>query len=427
MYDWDPRVYSKSSSEQQRWARELFSRLKLRGDESILDIGCGDGKVTAELAALVPEGRVLGIDSSLKMISYARENHPPTSHPNLEFQEGDATRLGFSACFDRVVSFACLHWVKDHPAVLRGVKNSLRPRGRLLIQCGGRGNAAQVFEAARELIALDRWSRYFRGFQEPYYFYGPEGYGRWLEEAGLRPLRVELVGKDMAQPGREGFVNWIRSTWHPYLERLPPELCQDFIDQLADRYMERHPPDERGLVHTPMFRLEVEAENPTLSGEGQRGAGQSRSFGSGAPTPGARGHHIRRLLLISSEEDKNIRRYSPQKSGSRQERGLMLKHIVIFKLKDFAEGASKAKNIEILKNRLEALQDTIEEIKYFEVGVNSIDSDVAYDMALTSSFDDQSSLRRYQKHPDHQKVVELVGKICESRWVVDYDYNGHGK
>jgi len=105
----------------------------------------------------------------------------------------------------------------------------------------------------------------------------------------------------------------------------------------------------------------------------------------------------------------------------------MLKHIVVFKLKDFAEGASKEKNAELLRKKLEALRDTVEEIKYFEVGINSIDSEVSYDLALISSFEDQSSLKRYQMHPDHKKVVELVGKICQSRWVVDYPYDGQGK
>lgn len=262
MYNWDPKSYMKSSSEQQRWARELFSKLQLQGDESILDIGCGDGKVTAELATLVPSGRVLGIDSSREMISHARETHPPIEHPNLEFQEGEATSLSFEACFDRVVSFACLHWVRDHQAVLRGVKKGLRSQGRLLIQCGGRGNAAQVFEVAQETTDLERWKKYFREFEDPYYFYGPEGYSDWLKAAGLRPLRVELIPKDMVQQGREGFAGWVRSTWHPYIERVPPELRSGFIDELTDRYLKAHPPDSQGLVHTSMVRLEVEAVNP---------------------------------------------------------------------------------------------------------------------------------------------------------------------
>ena len=98
----------------------------------------------------------------------------------------------------------------------------------------------------------------------------------------------------------------------------------------------------------------------------------------------------------------------------------MIKHIVLFRFKDFAEGADKAENIKSLKSRLEALEDIIDEIKFFEVGINFDNSDVAYDLALCSEFESKEDLYSYQKHPEHAKVVDFVKKVCENRIVVDY-------
>jgi len=98
----------------------------------------------------------------------------------------------------------------------------------------------------------------------------------------------------------------------------------------------------------------------------------------------------------------------------------MIKHIVMFKLKELAEGRDKAGNIEELKAKLEALPASIEEIKFFEVGINFIEASVAYDLVLVSEFESKEALYSYQKHTEHLKVADFVGKACESRIVVDY-------
>ena len=151
MHKWDPADYQKSSSAQYNWAMALIAGLKLDGDERILDIGCGDGRITAHLAGLVPNGSVLGIDLSPEMIRFAAGKY--ADHPNLSFRVGDASQLHFAEEFDLVVSFACLHWVKDHLSVLKAVRQSLVPGGRFLMQCGGRGNAARILDLTGDLVA----------------------------------------------------------------------------------------------------------------------------------------------------------------------------------------------------------------------------------------------------------------------------------
>ena len=260
MHKWDPADYQMSSSAQYNWAMALIERLNLTGDERILDIGCGDGRITAHLACIVPRGRVLGIDLSSDMIGFAAKEHSCNSR--LSFQVGDASHLGFKEEFDLVVSFACLHWIEDQLPVLRGVRQGLVPGGRFLMQCGGRGNAAKILDITGEIIAEPAWSRYFSGFSFPYHFYGPEEYEPWLMKAGLHPKRVDLVAKDMVHLGQAGLTGIIRNTWLPYTERLPDCLRDEFIREVAKRYLERYPLDGHGKAHVQMMRLEVDAQRP---------------------------------------------------------------------------------------------------------------------------------------------------------------------
>jgi hypothetical protein len=98
----------------------------------------------------------------------------------------------------------------------------------------------------------------------------------------------------------------------------------------------------------------------------------------------------------------------------------MIKHVVMFKLKEWAEGSDRAANIVALKAKLEALPAQIGEIKFFEVGLNFLQASVAYDLVLVSEFESKEALYSYQTHPEHVKVANFVGKTSESRIVVDY-------
>ncbi len=260
-HKWNPEDYERNSSAQEKWADALVSDLDLEGDEHILDIGCGDGKITAKIALRVPDGFVLGIDSSQDMIDFAQKKFPPSSHANLRFELGDALSLDFDREFDLATSFACLHWIEDHLTVLKGVHRSLKPGGRLLFQCGGRGNAGDLIASTEGLIREVEWSRYFQGFRFPYHFYGTEGYHIWLEQSGLEKIRVELIPKEMVQQGAVGLEGWIRTTWHPVIERIPEDLKEQFVGIMAERYLERHPLED-GLAKVRMMRLQVEARRP---------------------------------------------------------------------------------------------------------------------------------------------------------------------
>jgi trans-aconitate methyltransferase len=256
---WDAAAYAANSAPQQSWARELIAKLDLRGNEHVLDVGCGDGKVTAEIAQAVPRGFVVGVDASPQMIEFARKTFPPSAIPNLEFHIMDARRIHFAEKFDAVFSNAALHWVDDHSEFLRGAAACLRPGGRLVVSCGGKGNAQDVFVVLRAEMRLKRWCDFFRRMGKPYFFHSPENYEQWLPRFGFKSFSVQLSPKDAVYDGCKGFATWLRTTWLPYIQRVPEDLREEFIAGITERYVARHPPDAEDRVHVRMVRLEIDA------------------------------------------------------------------------------------------------------------------------------------------------------------------------
>lgn len=259
MVKWNAQDYSRHSSAQLGWARELIGKLELSGNERVLDIGCGDGKVTAEIARLVPNGSVLGTDKSEEMIRFAQEAFSTNEWPNLRFEVIDARNLAFDGEFDVVFSNAALHWIVDHRPVVRGIARALVPGGHCLLQMGGCGNAQLIVDTISSGFCLKRWGHYFSGMQFPYGWYGPEDYEPWLREVGLMPVSIKLLPRDMKQSGAEGLAGWIRTTWLPYTQRLPESERDEFILDVVDAYLSRCPLDSQGFAHVPMVRLEVAA------------------------------------------------------------------------------------------------------------------------------------------------------------------------
>ena len=256
---WDPRDYAASSASQACWGEELIARLRWRRDERVLDVGCGDGWLTSALARQVPGGEVLGIDSSPEMIAHARAVHPESSHPNLRFLQQDACCIDLPDEHDVVFSNAALHWVADHPAFLRGAAGALRTGGRLVVSCGGKGNADDVFRALKSEMRLPAWRACFRKIEKPYFFHGDAEYHQWLLGAGFNPVTVRLVPKVAVHETMEAFKAWFRTTWMPYTHRVSADQRGEFIEAVVQRYLTAHPADASGAVYVRMVRLELDA------------------------------------------------------------------------------------------------------------------------------------------------------------------------
>jgi len=189
---WDPQDYARNSRIQEEYGRKQLAQLALTGNEAVLDIGCGDGRITAELAQRVPRGRVVGVDISPGMIAAARETHERL-HRNLTFEVADAKALSFEPEFDLVFSTSALHWVKDHLEVLKGIRHALKPGGKIYLTFGARGTLSGLAPVLAALMEHPRWKSRFRDFEIPFGFYGPEEYRGWLNQLGFVVESLELI------------------------------------------------------------------------------------------------------------------------------------------------------------------------------------------------------------------------------------------
>lgn len=258
---WNAQDYAEHSQGQYRWGLSVVERLALRGTEWVLDVGCGDGKLTAEIARQVPNGRVLGVDNAPDMVRFARRAHTPELD-NLQFLLADAQALDLPPEFDLAFSNSTMHWIPDHPAVLKGLFGALKPGGRIFLSMSGRGTAAVVLSAIAELAEHAPWQRWLGDLHVPWYFFGPEEYAVWLAEAVFSSRRVELVPRTMRQAGVAGLAGWLRTAWMPYTERVPQDDREAFITEVAHRVEACCATAADGAILLPMVNLEVEADKP---------------------------------------------------------------------------------------------------------------------------------------------------------------------
>lgn len=184
--EWDAGAYATLNAPMTARGNDAVDRLELRGDETVLDAGCGTGVVTATLLERLPRGHVVALDGSAQMLDAARERFAGdrrVSFLRADLESRLAEPLGERAPVDAVVSTSTFHWVRDHDALFRSLAGVLRPGGQLVVDCGGAGNIAPVLDALREL-----------GFPEhPWSYEDVEDTERRLRDAGFAELDVRLV------------------------------------------------------------------------------------------------------------------------------------------------------------------------------------------------------------------------------------------
>lgn len=258
--DWNPKAYATNSSAQEAWGSALHEKLKLCDGETIVDLGCGDGRLTAALARQNPSGRTIGLDASPAMVEYARTAY--AGLPGLEFREADARSFHIDMPADALVSSAALHWIAELDQAFQASWHALRPGGRLLCQMGGTGNIAEVEEAAWEVVAQPQWHDFFKGFELPWHLHSCEEAQEALAEIGFETLRVEFLERDMVHENPEAFLGWMRATWFGMTARVPEARREALLAAIGERFLERHPTDAAGRTHVRMVRLEVEAVRP---------------------------------------------------------------------------------------------------------------------------------------------------------------------
>jgi trans-aconitate 2-methyltransferase len=216
-------------------AAEVLSLLDIQDANHILDLGCGNGKITAEIAARIPDGSVVGVDASADMIIFARD-HYASGSSRLRFEVCDIRRIDFREEFDLVVSFNALHWIPEQDRALRAIHAALQPSGRAqlrLVPKGGRQSLEDVLEETRK---SEKWKRYFQGYVDPYLHLTAEEYASLAERCGLGVGSVNVADKSWDFGSRDGFAAFGSVTFIEWTRRLPDEAKPEFILDVLSRY-----------------------------------------------------------------------------------------------------------------------------------------------------------------------------------------------
>lgn len=251
--NWKGNEYAKNSESQKSSAVDFLQDIQLKGNETILDVGCGDGKITSSMAAKINQGFAIGLDISPSMIEHAKKNFADVQ--NLQFEVGDAAAISYKEKFDLITSFTVMQWVLKQEQALRAFHQALKPEGQILIQMPT-GLPDAMKEAVNKTINDEKWKSYFVGFNPPWRFYGKEEYRALLDKTGFVQNHLGLVTKHEKFPSRLAFQGFIRQ-WFPYLRPLPENLKDAFITDLVDHYMKLLPADNEGRVSFIVERLQV--------------------------------------------------------------------------------------------------------------------------------------------------------------------------
>jgi trans-aconitate 2-methyltransferase len=226
---WSGAEYDRLSTPMEAMGREVLERLQLEGDETVLDAGCGSGRVTEALIARVPRGRVIGVDASTSMIHSARER----LGDRAELHVADLVTFDLGLRADAILSTATFHWIADHEALFARLRAHLRDGGHLVAQCGGRGNIASVHAAARKAMAAEPYAPHFADWKGPWNFATPQDTEKRLAAADFAQSRAWLQKRPVTPDDPHAYLTEINLGAH--LGRLPDELHRPFVDEIIER------------------------------------------------------------------------------------------------------------------------------------------------------------------------------------------------
>jgi trans-aconitate 2-methyltransferase len=251
--DLNASYYNKHSQAQYSLAYELLKHQTFNQDAIVLDLGCGDGKITAEIARQVPQGKVIGIDASHNMINFAKKHFPSSEFPNLTFQIGQAEELSFSEPFDVIVSFSCLHWVRKAENTLNAMCNSLKQKGELLILTYPK--ECLYYELFQE--TLENYPDY-RNLSAYLTMLSLQDYKRILKNNKMTFRKFQCKNRFSDYKNEEELKNFTQGWLTSYVP-LPEHLHDAFLDTLAKKSAYRYFNTKTNAIHVPYKTLTIKA------------------------------------------------------------------------------------------------------------------------------------------------------------------------
>jgi trans-aconitate 2-methyltransferase len=234
-HEWDAAAYHRLSSPQLSWGKKVLSKLKLRGDELLMDAGCGSGRLTAELLENLPNGRVVGVDISKNMLVTARDHLRSQFGTRVQFVAADLQDLPFEHVFHGIFSTAAFHWVPAHLRLFRSLSRALRPGGWLQAQCGGGPNLARLQKRMHVLMAFPKYAPFFAHFRNPWVYNDAETAADLMQQAGFVEVETSLEPAPTVLQDLDSYSEFLRTViLRLHLQEIPnASLRSEFVAELA--------------------------------------------------------------------------------------------------------------------------------------------------------------------------------------------------
>ncbi|WP_444912204.1 class I SAM-dependent methyltransferase [Microbulbifer sp. PAAF003] len=233
---WSAAEYVEASQMQWQQAMEALKRCTFRDAKSILDVGCGDGRITRYLAENLKYGKVIGVDLTEDMIRHAREMHGDV--PNLSFQQMSADELNFNHQFDKIFSFSCLHWVKDQAKVWEGFHKYLKDNGEIVSIVGFQAGHENFWDTVDMFQNSSKWKPLFINFRDPYNHFSLQEMRDFIEGAGFYLSRIDEIYQVEYFGTQKKLTDFFLS-WVPQFRHLPNPLREEFANQVIEEYLRK--------------------------------------------------------------------------------------------------------------------------------------------------------------------------------------------
>ncbi len=257
-----PRCYVHNSEMQRRWAWHFLAQhiKNMAPEAKILDIGCGDGKVTADISQFVPQGEVIGLDPSEAMLSWAKRQYHPREYPNLSFEKGEFLQIKTAHHFDWVVSFCAFHHCFDPKKALEEISQVLKPQGKLLILVPTVRENKAWNESRACIQSKPKWACYWKDYPPRRYF-SAEQYEKLLRETGFCAIKVDSVQTMDPFLDEKELLDWLEGTFPPL---IPKDQVRQFYLEWMQEYIRLDPSakKEEGTIYAKLGFLSLEATKP---------------------------------------------------------------------------------------------------------------------------------------------------------------------
>lgn len=238
---WNAEVYDRIGKPMRAWAQQVIDDLALRGDETVLDAGCGSGSVTFDLLAKLPRGKIYAIDASEEMVASLAKQLEERGVTNVTAIHASLTDFTLPEQVDAVFSNAVFHWIPDDDALFGCLYRATKPGGRLRAQCGGFGNNARVLEAVATVRQHERFARHLGAFTDSKKYRKPEEAIAALERAGWRDVRAKLWPQPVPFEDEAEAALYIQTILlRDHIARLPAEEHDPYALAIVRETVRRH-------------------------------------------------------------------------------------------------------------------------------------------------------------------------------------------